>query len=1021
MNVKSKLQRSVLRRLSLLALFCSFSFAMMAQTKTITGVVTSSEDGEKLIGVTVVVKGTTTGSVTNIDGKYTLSVKDNDATLVFSMVGMKSTEVKIGGKSVINVALASDTKLLEQVVVTGYTSQKKADLTGAVSVVKVDEVKDAPFANAAQALQGRVAGVQINTDGAPGGGNTSIRIRGMGTVNNTNPLYIIDGVPTTENLNSINSSDIESIQVLKDASSASIYGARAANGVIIVTTKSGKGKKLTVELDINAGVQTVAKQFDVLNSTQWGQVFWQANKNDGTTPSNLFYGNGTSPVPVAFLDANGKVPFSNTNWQDEVYRPAMFNKYSAVISNGSDKGNMMFSLNYTDQKGLVDYTFFKRYSARLNSNYNLSKYVKVGENLMVANWKDLGASTQDDRGIPYTAMRANPAIPVRDIDGNFTSSMQLASSDIGNPVKALYNGRDNQNDSWRIIGNAYLEVLPVKNLTLKSNLGVEHIQYLNNTLSRKMESSDVNSLSVAYGQGDTYTWTNTANYSLKSGKHDLSVLAGTEAISYIYSNVNAFRRNFTFEDANYMVLDAGSSDKNNGGSKAEWALFSLFGKADYNFANKYLLSATVRRDASSRLNKSNNSGIFPAFSGAWRMTEESFFPKMDGLSYLKLRAGWGQTGNSEIGNYATYSSYGYDTGNAAYDLNGTMTNSVAGIKILTSGNPNLKWETTTQTNIGLDAAFLNNALTISFDYYTKNTKDMLTIPPVLSVMGENAAMWMNTGDMKNRGFEFVAEYNSKKYGDFSWNGTFNVSKYKNELVRLNSLVTQTGGDKRNIVGKPLGVFYGYVADGIFKTQDEVLNHATQQGKGIGRMIYRDLDHNGVIDANDQTVIGDPNPDLSLGLNLNFMYKSFTLSCFFNSDLGFDIYNTTKRQLEFMTYGDKYTNRGTAILNAWTSQNSNSSIPALTMLDNNNETRMSSYFIEDGSYLKMRNLRLAYDLKSKAMVSKLGLASVQFYGQVDNVFTISDYSGLEPSLPGSGIDSAPYPIPRTFLVGVNLKF
>lgn len=1021
MNDKSKSQHSLLRKMMLLAIFCCTSLAIIAQNKIISGTVTNSDGTEKLVGVSVTIKGTKTGTITNIDGQFTIKSSNKEDVLVFSMIGMKSTQVKVGNNTSLLVKLMEDTKLMEEVVVTGYTSQKKADLTGAISVVKVADMKDAPFANAAQALQGRVAGVQINSDGAPGGGGTTIRIRGMGTVNNNDPLYIIDGVPTSENLNSINPSDIESMQVLKDASSASIYGARAANGVIIITTKSGKSGKLSVELNVSSGVQSIVKQFDVLNSTQWGEVFWKANNNSGIAASHPFYGNGVNPVSVEYLDANQKVPFGNTNWQDEIYSSAMINKYSAIISNGSEKGNMMLSLNYTDQNGLVDYTFFKRYSARLNSTYNISKRVLVGENIMIANWKDLGASTQNDRGIPFTAMRENPAIPVRSIDGIFTSPMQLASSDIGNPVKMLYNARDNENNSWRILGNAFLEIKPIKNVSLKSNFGVEHIQYFNNMLNRKQEASDVNSLNVSFGQGDTYTWSNTANYNLKYNRHNLNVLAGAEAINYIYSGLSAFRNSFTFEDKNYMVLDAGSGLQTNGGNKSEWALFSLFGKMDYNFADKYLLSATLRRDASSRLRKSNNTGTFPAFSGAWRLTEESFFPKITNLDYVKIRGGWGQTGNSQIGNYATYSAYGYDIGNASYDLNAANTSSITGIKVMTSGNPDLKWETTTQTNIGFDAALFNNEFSMSFDYYIKNTKDMLTIPPVLSVMGENAAMWMNTGDMKNTGFEFVLNYTPRKHGDLSWDGSLNISKYKNKLVRLNSLVTQTGGDQRNIVGQPLSVFYGYVVDGIFQNEDQVLNHATQQGKGVGRFIYRDLDHNGVINDKDQCIIGDPNPDLSIGLNLNFNYKNLTLSCFLNSDLGFDIYNTTKRQLNFMTYGDKSTNRGASILNAWTPENTNTDIPALTMLDNNNETRMSTYFVEDGSYLKMRNLRLTYNVKQGAWTKQIGLSSLQVYGQVDNVFTISKYSGLEPALPVSGIDNAPYPIARTIMLGLNVKF
>lgn len=993
------------------------------QNTSASGVVTNESDGEALIGVTVMEKGGGGSTITDVDGKFVIKLKSASSTLVFSMVGMVTQEVKASSGKTLTIKMKDDSYNLSQVVVTGYTAQKKADLTGAVSVVDISQTITKSPENILNALQGRVAGVMINSDGAPGGGGTSIRIRGMSTVNNSNPLIVIDGVPTAENLSSINPSDIESVQVLKDASSASIYGARAANGVIIITTKKGKGNKLQVELNLSSGLQTVAKQFKMLNSGQWGQAFWTANQNDALTPSHPFYtdNNGT-PVPVKYLDSKGFVPFSNTNWQNEIYSPSWLQSYSLLVSNSNEKSSVLFSVNYTDQDGLMDYTFYKRYSARMNSSYNLSKYFKVGENIMLAKWKELGATTQSDRGIPYTAMRQNPAMPVYDSNGSFTNPLVLASSDISNPVHELYNARDNENDNWRFLGNAYLEFIPIQNLVLKTNLGIEHIQYFNRTLSRKIQESDVNSVSSAFGQGDTWTWTNTAIYNLQKNKHRLDLLGGTEAISYSYSGLSAMRKDYAFEDANYMVIDAGADTKTltNGGSKSAWSVFSVFGKADYNFADKYLLSATIRRDASSRFGKNNNSGVFPAFSGGWRVTEESFMPKVKNLDYVKLRAGWGQTGNSEIDNLATYSTYGYDTGNAAYDLNGAGSTSVTGIKVIRTGNSNLKWETTSQINLGLDMSLVNNSINMSFDYYWKKTKDMLTIPPVLSVMGENSAMWMNTGDMKNHGFEFVADYHGKKNNDFSFDASFNIGRYKNKLVKLNDQVKQTGGDQRNIVGHPIGVFYGYVADGIFRTSDEVLNHANQSGKGLGRIKYRDLDNSGTIDDKDMCVIGDPNPDLSLGLNLTFNYKNFSLSCFLNSELGFDIYNMTKKQLDFMTYGDKNTNRGVGVLNAWSEKNPNSDIPALTTLDNNNETRMSSYFIEDGSYLKMRNLRLGYNFTGH-WLKTLGASSCNLYGQVDNVFTISDYSGLEPALPLGGIDNAPYPISRTFTIGLNLKF
>jgi TonB-linked SusC/RagA family outer membrane protein len=1005
---------------------CVFTLAILlisqclyAQQK-ITGTVLSKSDGETLIGATVKEVGTNNGVITDFNGNFTINVKKG-SKLHISYVGF--TAVDVAATPNMKVAL-EDVMKLNELVVVGYQTARKADLTGAVGIVDMKKPISESNPNILNSLQGKVPGVMISTDAAPGGGGTSIRVRGMSTMNGNDPLYIIDGVPTTENLNSINSADIESIQVLKDASSASIYGSRAANGVIIITTKKGSGNRLSIDVNVSASMQTVAKSFDMLNAQQWGEAYWAACKNSGITPSHPFYGNGATPVLATYLDSEGKVKSADTDWQKEIYRTAWTQNYGIGISNSSDKGTTFFSANYTSQDGLMKETFFKRYTARLNSTYKITKFATVGENLTLAKWNNQGQSVQDDRGIPYTAMRQLAAIPVYDSDGNFTNPLTLANSDISNPMHDLYNSRDNENNSWRIFGNAYLEIVPVKGLTIKSNLGIEHVQFTNQTLTRKVQTSDVNSVTRAHGEGDTYTWSNTANYNTKLGDHNITLLGGTEYITYKYDGLSAMRKDYKFEDENYMVLDAGEGTQTNSGSKQSWRLFSLFAKADYSYADKYLFSATIRRDATSRLAKDNNSGVFPAFSGAWRFTSEKFLENQKVLVNGKLRIGWGQNGNSAISNnYAYWSTYAYNSGNGAYDLNGTNTNAVAGIITATSGNTNLKWETTTQTNFGLDLGFANS-INVSFDYYIKNTKDMLTIPPTLSVAGENASMWMNTGSMKNHGWELTVDYHSPEYGDFSWDGSLNLSSYKNKVEKLNSFVKTIGGDYRLIEGEPMGVYYGYIADGIFQNADEVANSADQQGKGVGRIRYRDIDGNGVVNDADQCIIGDPNPDLSMGLNLDLKYKNFTLSTFFTGEFGFDIYNTTKRQLDFMTYGGVSTNRGTSILNAWTADNTNTSIPALTLSDDNNETRMSTYFVQDGSYLKMKYIKLNYTFPEK-IIGKLGLTNLSVFGQVENVFTITGYDGLDPELPlstyGARVDNAPYPIARTFSMGVNLKF
>jgi TonB-linked SusC/RagA family outer membrane protein len=999
------------------------STIVYAQTQ-ISGTVVDAT-GEAIIGATIMEKGSSNGTITDFDGNFTIKVNEG-TTLVISYIGYDSQELP--AKKGMKVTLKDNAKELAEVVVTGYTTQRKADLTGAVAVMDMKGPISESDPNMLNSMQGKLAGVDIVTDAAPGGGSSTIRVRGMSTVNACDPLYVIDGVATNENLNSLNAADIESIQVLKDASSASIYGSRAANGVIIITTKKGKEGKMNININYNAALQTVAKRYDVLNAEQWGRAYWQAAANNGIAPTaaQALYGNGATPQLVGSV--NG-INTADTNWQDEVYSSAWTQNLSASISNASDKGSYMFSANYINQNGLMDQTYYKRISARVNSTYNFNKYIRVGENLMIAKWDNRGADVNGDRGIPYSAMRQHPAIPVYSAEGVYADPVAMLGSDIDNPVQTLYNMRDNKNSSWRIFGNGYIDIMPIKGLTLKSNIGIEHVQYLNKSLTRNVRATDDTAnraVSSGYGQGDTWTWTNTANYLFDlNGQHHFNILLGSEAIKYVFEDLTATRKDYAFEDADYMQIGSGSGTMTNGGGKQEWALFSLFGKIDYNFADRYLFSATLRRDQTSRLSKDNNSGIFPAFSAAWRLSEEKFWPKNKIIDNVKIRVAWGQNGNSAISNnYAAFSTYAYDLGNGAYDLNGTNTNVVSGIKVATTGNPDLKWETTTQTNLGIDAYLFGGSVSLGLDYYWKNTKDMITIPPVLSVAGENAAKYMNTGEMKNHGFELNLGYHSPQYGDFSWDASLNASMYRNKLVKLNDEVSVIGGDFRLIEGEPMGVYYGYISDGIFQTADEVSNHAIQEGKGVGRLKYRDINGDGTVNEADRCIIGDPNPDFGMGLTLTANYKNWTFSTFFSGEFGFDIYNGTRKQLEFMTYGNLYTNRGVDVLNAWTPENTGATIPALTTVDDNNETRMSTYFVEDGSYFKCKYLKVAYKF-DQSWMKTIGLTALSLYGQVENVFTLTSYKGLDPEVPlstyGARIDNGPYPRARTFSVGLNVTF
>lgn len=1001
-----------------------FIMAIMAQAQNITvhGKVLSKSGGEPLIGASVLCEATQTGAATDIDGNFTISVPEG-ATLKFSYIGFNSTEAKATPEMIIH--LGENSELLDDVVVVGYQIVRKADLTGAVSVMDMKEPLSENSGNIMSSMAGRLPGVNVVPDAAPGGTGT-IRVRGMSTANSSNdPLYIIDGVPT-DNINCINPSDIESMQVLKDAASASIYGSRAANGVVVITTKQGKGDRMTVNVNYSTNIQTIANRYEMLDANQWGIAYWAASKNSNIAPSHVLYGNGETPVLQPYVAGNTNYPTTNTDWQDQVYRTAWTNNLTASISNNTDKSSVMLSLNYINQDGNIKETFYERYSARINSRYDFNKYISVGENLMLAHWKNRGVDVAGDRGVPFTAMSQHPALPVRGIDGSWARPLELIASDLTNPVQLIENAKDNDYSSWRILGNAYLELKPIEGLSLKTNIGIEHSQYFNHTLGRTVNPGDVNSVSSVYGQGDTWTWTNTANYNKTfADKHHLTVLLGTEAISYTFRDLSASREGYAFEDPDYMQIGAGTGTRSNGGGKTQWSVFSLFGKVDYNYADRYLASFTIRRDENSRFAKGYRAGIFPAFSLAWRPTQEEFFPQNKVLSDLKIRYSWGQNGNANIPSlYPAYSTYIFNTGNGAYDISGTNSSTTSGITLSSTGNPELKWETTYQHNIGADFQFFSGALGLSADYYIKKTKDMLTIPPALDVAGENAAMWLNTGSMENKGWEIALSYNSPSYGDFSWNGSINVAQYKNKLLELNSRQNFIGGDQRLIPGQPMGVYYGYVCDGIFQNEVEVANHATQTGAAPGRLIYRDLDGNGVIDDNDRCIIGDPNPDLSMGLNLTFRYKDFSLDMFFAGDFGFDIQNHMKRQLLSMNYGNLSTNRGVEILNAWTPTNTDTDIPALSLTDDNNESRFSTYYVENGSYMKMKYLKLSYALP-KNLIKKIGASNLEVYGQVENVFTLTSYTGLDPEiLPGeygARIDNGAYPRPRTFTVGLNFQF
>ena len=1000
---------------------------LSAQNITVHGTVLGKSDNEPLIGASIVSEETKKGVAADFDGNFEIEVPKG-STLIISYIGYVTQ--RLAAEPQMTILLSEDEELLDEVVVVGYQVVRKADLTGAVSVMDMKEPLSENSGNIMSSLAGKMPGVNVIPDAAPGG-TGSIRIRGMSTANSSNdPLYIIDGVPT-DNLNSINPADIETMQVLKDAASASIYGSRAANGVVIITTKSGKGDRLSVNISYAASAQTIARRYNMLNSSDWGQAYWiaAANSNVGIGDKiAALYGTGSTPVLQPYVDGNPNFPTTNTDWQKQVYHTAWTNNLTATVSNNSEKASVLFSINYINQQGNIKETFYERYSARLNSRFNINKWVAVGENLTIARWTNRGVDVAGDRGIPTAALLQNPAMPVKGLNGEWANPMTLLGSDLANPVRTIYDAADNSFSSWRILGNAYLEVFPVKGLTLKSNIGIEHSQYYNVTRVRPVNENDVASASGVYGQGDTWTWTNTANYNITFHEENhLTALIGTEAIGYTFKDLSGSRQGYNIYTEDYMQVGAGTGIQNAGGGKSQWAVFSLFAKVDYNFADRYLASFTIRRDENSRFAKGHRAGVFPAFSLAWRPTMEPFFPRNEVLTDLKVRYSWGQNGNANIPPlYPAYSNYIYNIGNGAYDMTGTNSQTTPGITLSSTGNPYLTWETTTQNNIGIDLQFLYGAINVTADYYIKNTKNMLTNPPALDVAGENATIWRNTGAMRNHGWEVSVAYRSPQYGDFSWNGSINVSQYKNEVKYLNNREKFIGGDIRLIPGQPMGVYYGYVCDGIFQNAAEVANHALQEGAAPGRLMYRDLNGDGIINDEDRCIIGNPNPSVSLGLNLNFKYRDFSLDAFFAGDFNYDIINHTKMLLYSMATGPSLTsNRAADLLSkAWTPQNTDTDIPALSLTDNNNETRFSSYYVENGSYMKLKYLRFSYSLPEK-ICSKFGSTNLDLYFQVENVFTITKYKGLDPELLptvyGGRVDEGAYPRPRTFTIGLNLGF
>ena len=1014
---------------TILSAILLFMAAVLSQAQNITvhGTVVSKADDEPLIGVSVLCKAAETGATTDIDGHFNISVPEG-ADLVVSYIGSKTISVQAQPEMVIR--LEEDNALLDEVVVVGYSSEKKADLTGSVSVVKMKDVSDTPTGNVVQALQGRVAGMNITTDGTPGGLSTGTSIRGASSFRGdaNGPLYVIDGVMTRENPGTIlNSNDVESIQVLKDAASASIYGAQAANGVIIITTKRARKGECRVTFDATLTMQTYQSGLSMMNAEQWGETYWSAYKYAyGTTPTSELYGNGQSPILQPYTNLNG-VPVNpqNTDWEDEIHRTALMQTYSIGLSKGDENGSSSFSLSYLDHDGIIKGSDFQKANTRFCSDYGfINNRLKIGGNLTLNWWRQHNAPG----GIEENAIKMHPARTVYDSEGNYNDQVAFGLNDTPNLVRLINEEAANKHEYWRVFGNAYLSVEPVRNLILKTNFGLNYHNGSDKNFTPANLRDQTNNLFQYSSKTVDWVWTNTAQYDIDLGKNSVMALLGIEAKRNHFEDMFGEGKGLEIEDPNYLYLGNVTANKNTGSGASNYSMFSVFGKINYSWDNRYLASLTLRRDASSRLSDSHNYDWFPSVSAGWRISEERFMENTRSwLNDLKIRGAYGVNGNDLIANDAFYAKYSMDLDRAAYALGGGNTLSPGALRYRTT-NADLTWEKTYQTNAGLDASFLNNRLLFTFDYFHKKTNDMLVEKPYIATIGEGGYCWYNGGSMVNKGVEITAEWRQSLSNGFSYNVGLNVTAMKNKVTGLMEDIYYTWGGgngiDKTIVGNSLGSWLVYKTDGVFRTQEEVddynAKYKVEFGRpGVGRVRYVDANGDGVINNRDREWVGSDLPKAQFGLNLGANWKGFDLNMFFNSIIR-DAWNNSKYYTDFFPLWTG--NHGTQLLDAAKAYENYlqtgyyaSDVPAPTVDNSNSENEGSQYYIEDGSFLRLKTLTLGYTIP-RNIQDKLFLKNARIYFQAQNVFTITRYSGADPE--GLGY---PYALPRQYTFGIQFGF
>ncbi len=1055
----------ILRLTNFLLLTVLFNvFAVVnAQQRTITGIVNDSQTNEGMPGVNVVVKGTTIGTMTGTDGRFSITAGDPNSILVFSFIGYTSQEVPLAGRSNISVSLVADLQQLEEVVVVGYGSQTRKSLTGAVSAVNSQALAKETSANAITRLQGKASGVDVLTARAPGA-DATITIRGLGTINNNSPLFVIDGVPTKSSTSQLNPDEIESVTVLKDASSAAIYGARGANGVIIITTKRGTPGKARISFNSRMGFSNFNNWYDLLNAREFGEMIWLQAKNMGLAPSHILYGNGATPVmpdyisPVANEGAPGTDPsaynytpgstFNNitrankegTNWFEEVSQTGVMQEYNLAIAGGNEGTTYAFNVGYLNEKGIVRYTEFDRYSLRSNSDAHPTKWLTIGESLGLTYTVGKGDRSEANEWSPIGySTRIAPIIPVYDIMGNFAGTRGTGTEGT-NPLSVAYRGRDNYQNGLRGLGNVYGEIQVMEGLRLKSLFGFDYRPYENKTIARQspeaQEASLTDVLTISTGTTVQWNWANTLNFTrVFADLHRLNILLGTEAVSASSNTFTASRSTFFSDDVNYMYLDAGEQNQTNGGNGSEVKWMSYFGRLNYDYKEKYLLEATLRYDGSSRFGANSRWGTFPAFSAAWRVSDESFMENTKNIfNNLKVRAGWGKSGNDEVGNYNGFSTFSSNQTNASYPITGSINSAAAGFYASAFGNIDAKWETTTSTNIGFDLGFLQNTLTATVDIWRRKTEDMLYRVSIPMVSGAASAPSVNIGDMDNKGYDLNLEYRNKAIGgDLTYGLGLTLSQYKNKILKISGKESEfiNGGEFRYMrytraqKGTAYPEFYGLIVDGIFQTQEEAAGYAPIYGGAYnvaGHFKFRDVSGDGIVNDNDRAYIGSPHPKFTAGFNADVAYKGVSLSAFFYARYGNKVANYIRRFYDFTQFnGNRSKDR---LYRSWGSPYlADNADAVLPLADTRNESQYpSTFFLEDGSFLRLKTLQLSYSLP-KQFTQKLTVSKVDVYIQGTNLFTLTKYKGLDPEIPVSGInagvDASQWPTSRQIVFGIRL--